>query len=465
MLKIFTLFALLTSTLISINGQHTKVAILSGKITNTEETSIKLSHTELSFEKKINVDPEGNFRDTIKFLENASYYFGLGKTTTQVFIKDGDNLTISADAQDFHKTIKYSGIGSEVNNFNLEYAKLRLKLVGDAKEYFLVPLKDFNEKNIKNKAAYLALLNESQLTEKEKALFTKIIENDYLLIHNNYDKFNHYHLKEHPVLPANYYDPILAMYLDDQELFLYDKNYRILVIEKYRQTLRAAMKADTTLTNIEFVKETTKDMKSIYNRESIISMLFNNVNNKNANYQSDYEKIMVLLQSKELKGRLNARLQTALNTTSGTKSIGFNYERMDGSKVALSDLKGKYVYIDIWATWCGPCIKQMPALKEIIKAYEGDDIAFVVISVDDKKDQAKWKKMVPVYNVGGTHLISDNALNSEFMKAYSVGLIPRSILLDREGKVINNNAPKPSDENLKTVLNQLINSAKTIKGE
>jgi hypothetical protein len=241
-------------------------------------------------------------------------------------IKDGDNLTISADAQDFHKTIKYAGIGSEPNNFNLEYAKLRLKLVGDAKEYFLVPLKDFNDKNTKNKAAYLALLNESKLTEKEKALFTKIIENDYLLIHNNYDKFNHYHLKEHPVLPADYYEPILTMHLDDQDLFLHDKNFRILVIEKYRQTLKAAMEADASLTNIEFVEKSTKNINSIYIRESIISMLFNNVSNKNINYYADYEKIMALLTSKEMKDRLNSRLQTANNTSSGAKSIGFNYE-------------------------------------------------------------------------------------------------------------------------------------------
>ena len=95
MLKLFTLFFLLTTSLYSIYGQQTKVAILSGKIENTAETSIKLSHIELSFEQKINIDSEGNFRDTIKFLENASYYFSLGRTTTQVLIKDGDNLTIS----------------------------------------------------------------------------------------------------------------------------------------------------------------------------------------------------------------------------------------------------------------------------------------------------------------------------------------------------------------------------------
>jgi thiol-disulfide isomerase/thioredoxin len=446
----------------SINGQN-KTAVLSGKIVNSDEKILKLSLTELTYEKMINIDSEGNFKDTLHLLEDASYFFSIGKSFSQVFLKDGYNLHLSLDAKDFHKTMHYEGKGSEINNFNIELSKLRQKLVGDAKAFFLVPLNEFLEKNAKNKQTYLSFLNGSGLDEEDRNLLAKMIETDQLLIHNNYDKFNHYHLKEHPVLPADYYDPILNINIDDQELFLHDKNYRILVIENYRLAQKSAMQADTLLTNIEFVKKATKDIKSIYIREAIISMLFNNVNNKNENYYADYEKILAMLVSKEMKDRLNIRLQTARSTTPGAKSVGFEYESVDGTKVSLSDFKGKYVYIDIWATWCGPCIKQMPALKELIKEYEGKNIAFVVISVDEKKDLAKWKKMVPVYNVRGTHLISDNALNSEFMKAYSVSLIPRSILLDAEGNVVNNVAPKPSDSNLKSVLNQLLSKVKSIK--
>ena len=446
----------------SVIGQH-KTAVLSGKIVNSDEKILKLSLTELTYEKMINIDSEGNFKDTLHLLEDASYFFSIGKSFSQIFLKDGYNLHLSLDAKDFHKTMHYEGKGSEINNFNIELSKLRQKLVGDPKEFFLVPLNVFIENNARNKQTYLSFLNESGLDEKDRNLLARMIEADHLLIHNNYDKFNHYHLKEHPVLPTDYYDPILNMNLDDEELFLHDKNYRSLVIENYRLSLKLAQQADSLLTNIEFVKKATKDIKSIYIREAIISMLFNNVNYKNENYYADYEKIMALLVSKEMKDRLNTRLQTAQSTTPGAKSVGFEYESVDGAKVSLSDFKGKYVYVDIWATWCGPCIKQMPDLKELIKEYEGKNIAFVVISVDEKKDIAKWKKMVPIYNVGGTHLIADNALKSEFMKAYSVSLIPRSILLDVDGNVINNNAPKPSDNNLKNILNQLLNNVKSIK--
>jgi thiol-disulfide isomerase/thioredoxin len=462
MLKLITLFSLMLAFNFSVLCQM-KSVIFSGKISNTEEKFLKLSHIELSFEKKISIDAEGNFRDTLNLKEDASYYFSIGKSFSQIHLKDGYDIQLYLDAKDFHKTIRYEGKGSEINNFAVALGKNKAKLVGDAKEFFVVPLDEFLKKNASNKVAYLSVLQESALSETDKNLMAKVIETDYLLIHNNYDKFNHYHLKEHPVLPLDYYDPILKIKLDDQELFLHDKNFRVLVIENYRLRLKAALDADSTLTNIEFVRNATKDIQSIYIKESIISMLFNNVSNKNANYYADYEKIMAMLVSEEMKDKLKGRLQTAQNTSSGTKSIGFEYESYDGTKVSLSDFKGKIVYIDIWATWCGPCIKQMPALKELIKEYEGKNIAFVVISVDDKKDYAKWKKMVPVYNVGGTHLISDNALDSDFMKAYGVSLIPRSILVDTDGNIINNIAPKPSDSNLKSILNQLLNNVKSIK--
>jgi thiol-disulfide isomerase/thioredoxin len=462
MLKVITLICVILGLNCPLKSQD-KTAIISGKISNSEETFVKISHTELDFDKKITIDSDGNFRDTLHFLEDANYFFSVGKSSSQLYLKDGYDLHLNFDATNVRNSIRFEGKGSDINNVSIELAKLKANLIVDSKDYFLVPLKDFNIANIKNKEKYLTLLNESLLSAKDKKLLSKVIENDYLSIHGNYDKFNFYHLKEHPVLPEDYYDKIQNINLDDEEQFFNDRNYRNLVIENYRISLNKAMQADTTLSKIAFVKNSTKDIKSIYIRESIISMLFNNVNNKNVNYYSDYEEIMAMLVSNRMKEKLNGRLQTAQSTPSGAKSVGFEYESYDGKKVSLADFKGKIVYIDIWATWCGPCIKQMPALKELIKEYEGKNIAFLVISVDDKKDFAKWKKMVPFYNVGGTHLISDNALNSEFMKAYSVGLIPRSILLDTNGNIINNIAPKPSDVNLKTILNQLLSTVKSIK--
>ena len=69
----------------------------------------------------------------------------------------------------------------------------------------------------------------------------------------------------------------------------------------------------------------------------------------------------------------------------GDQAPTFKYLDINGKEVSLSDLKGKYVYIDIWATWCGPCTGELPHLKELEKKMHGKKIVFVSISCDKDK--------------------------------------------------------------------------------
>jgi hypothetical protein len=104
----------------------------------------------------------------------------------------------------------------------------------------------------------------------------------------------------------------------------------------------------------------------------------------------------------------NSKLAIKREFPAGMKSPVFeNYENYAGGTTSLEDLKGKYVYIDVWATWCGPCKQEIPSLKEVEKKYHDKNIEFVSISVDngrgyqaDSREGAfaaakeGWKKMV-----------------------------------------------------------------------
>ena len=90
----------------------------------------------------------------------------------------------------------------------------------------------------------------------------------------------------------------------------------------------------------------------------------------------------------------------------GDQAPTFKYLDINGKEVSLSDLKGKYVYIDVWATWCGPCQYELPHLKELEKKMHGKKIVFVSISCD--KDKAAWEKMVKEQGLGGVQLHNDN---------------------------------------------------------
>ena len=136
----------------------------------------------------------------------------------------------------------------------------------------------------------------------------------------------------------------------------------------------------------------------------------------------------------------------------GDPSPKFNYPNTEGVKVSLDDLKGKYVYVDVWATWCGPCKQQIPFLKELHEEYSDKNIAIVSLSIDKATNKDKWLKMVADQELTGIQIMADN---DDFADAYNISGIPRFILIDPEGNIVDSNAPRPSDPKLRQIFNSL----------
>ncbi|HEX7846623.1 MAG TPA: TlpA disulfide reductase family protein [Chitinophagaceae bacterium] len=134
----------------------------------------------------------------------------------------------------------------------------------------------------------------------------------------------------------------------------------------------------------------------------------------------------------------------------GSPSYNFAYEDINGKKVSMTDLKGKVVLVDVWATWCGPCKVEIPHLKKLEEEFEGKKVEFVSISVDVEKDKEKWKNFVAEKALGGTQLFASGW--SDITKYYDITGIPRFLVFDQEGKIVTANAPRPSEPELKTLL-------------
>ncbi|MBF8150051.1 TlpA family protein disulfide reductase [Winogradskyella sp. F6397] len=221
--------------------------------------------------------------------------------------------------------------------------------------------------------------------------------------------------------------------------------------------------------------------KTYFTEELVGSSDMNKVEEAIADYKSAYEALKekytdvdsthvammdrnINMSVDQIKKFMEAKQATLNAFPKGTPSPSFeDYENYAGGSTSLSDLKGKFVYIDLWATWCGPCIKEIPSLKKVEKQYEDKNIEFVSISVDEGRgykgdaDAAYegWKKMVDEKELSGMQLIADNGFMSQFIQDYKVNGIPRFILIDPNGDIVSADAPRPSSSSLIDLFNEL----------
>ena len=164
-------------------------------------------------------------------------------------------------------------------------------------------------------------------------------------------------------------------------------------------------------------------------------------------FAGDYPEII-----RDCEERIAGICRTAKGTDAGDAVL----QTPDGKTCKLSDFFGKLTYIDVWATWCGPCRAEIPHLVKLEKEMEGKDVVFIGVSIDQKKDHRKWLEVLEQEGLSGVQLFA--GVSPQIMKDYKFTTIPRFMVFDREGKVVPTNSPRPSNPELKKLLEKLLNS-------
>lgn len=164
---------------------------------------------------------------------------------------------------------------------------------------------------------------------------------------------------------------------------------------------------------------------------------------KKSGYTDEVEDLM---EDIELCSKTEATLREARKLKeayyplrAGAVAPDFEMENEYGELVKLSDFKGKVVFIDVWATWCGGCVKGLPAFVALREQYKNrDDVVFLTISYDEIEAKSRWLEFLKEKKYSGKvpHLIS-NKEKDLFEKDYCITGIPRYILIDRKGKIVN----------------------------
>lgn len=169
---------------------------------------------------------------------------------------------------------------------------------------------------------------------------------------------------------------------------------------------------------------------------------------RNTLFASEINKIS----SRDYKNMLYSKLEQINISQKGSVFPDLALLDDQEKKVNLSKFRGKYVIIDLWATWCAPCREIRPVFETRNNQYRYyDNIQFISVSLD--QDQSKWKNYLKAKPSNIPQFWLNNA--EQFMKTYKIQSIPRFLMIDPDGKIFNLNTPFPDEDNFVEILDKL----------
>lgn len=158
----------------------------------------------------------------------------------------------------------------------------------------------------------------------------------------------------------------------------------------------------------------------------------------------------------EAQAELQEMYDHYIKLTPGAEAASFTMTDRDGNEVSIEDLRGKALYIDVWATWCGPCCAEIPYVEQLVDHYKDDErIQFVSISLDE--DRESWLKKLDKDKPTWPQYICPDNFQSGLAKNYDIDAIPRFLFFDKDGNVISLTAPRPSSEGIIEYIDSHIN--------
>jgi thiol-disulfide isomerase/thioredoxin len=443
-----SIFLLLILAFASFTTSNDLITI-SGKVINTANGTISIKGE--SFDKEIKLNTDGTFSENITIAYDGIYSLETGKNTIPLYLSKGTKLNLTANDKAFNTTLKYTGTGSVENQYIVQKSIITSQ-VSDEELYKLDEpefLKKVNE--IKKSISILykkTKFSDSYFQEME-AKNIHYLEQKHLWVYKNlyflYGRAAGFKVSEKFPNIDN------TINLDDNSTFLFSNEYKELVIQQFHDNIKYDDANSFFVAQIQKIKSLKS--QSIKNR--IIKINAPNINTEYSNYEQIYNGYISNTNDPKLKESLSTIYNNIKAVEPGKPSPKFDYENQKGGKTSLESLKGKYVYIDVWATWCGPCLQEVPALQKVEEQYHGKNIEFVSISVDNIKDREKWSNLVDTKHLGGIQLLADKDLRSDFILKYGILAIPRFILIDPNGNIVNFDAPKPSENKLIELFNEL----------
>lgn len=459
-------------------------AIISGSIANASSkeisftTKFKVLGDEAKTLAKVQLDDKGNFKTMILVTGPMPVTLNTGKEVADMYIQPNDSINLTADAKTFDATLKYSGRGADANNYlaksvlifaslhigdfsNMDNFKIEKSVYFKTADSITTAQRNFLKEN-QNKnftKAFTNFLNAEYTygNIRTKSIYNQMSVamangNDQEKTLNSKPDLNVYTnvkiMNEDAIQSEAYLQTVMGNF-GDKAKDDYLKTHPIKGLEDFVAVSRNQyymMKSGLTgdvrdYTNGKFVKA----IKTYLRDTALTNELIKDYQTININ--KDY---LVQLQTKEksqqdMQAEQRQKMEEQANAQKlvmqGKPAPEFTFADVNGKTYSLKDFKGKVVYLDAWASWCGPCKQQIPAAKELEEKFKGKDVAFVAVSIDANEDA--WKKCLADLSPAGLHLLAKGD-GGAFSSNYGIMTIPRYYIIDRDGNIVDADAKRPS---------------------
>lgn len=427
------------------DNKNIDYVIFSGTIENPIIDSFPVLDVNNKTIHTIHLDKNNSFSDTI-YGSKGYYDLSDRQNLIRLFLSPSMNLNSTISYNENVPSLLFQNSGANENNYlqkKIEFNRTFEK-VTDFKYFLGLSEPDLLKLADSINIAKIDFLKSQSNLDKDFIFYESfVIENENATLLNQYRKWKGEFLKNKDFkVSANFPNPFKKINVSSEKLLAQPYYLQCLKQFIYYKT-ENNVSEDNTLLSLETIDKEIKNQKI---KDELAYEITKFGITQTKSLDAVYTKFISIEKNEVFRKEIEETYLNFKKISKGTISPTFELYDINNSIVSLESLRGKLVYIDIWATWCIPCINEIPALKALENEFKFKDIYFVSICLKDSKEQ--FEKMVKEKELGGIQLFAPDE-NISFFKEYFLSGIPRFILIDKVGRIIESNAFYPSNPKLK----------------